>query len=101
MAHIPSVKAAIKKDFHGAWGDRRQELVFIGENLDHDKLKAQMDACLLNDKEWAKWQRIMKSKKSDEVKEQALLDTFEDGWEDWADPMVRALPSPLPLAAPC
>ena len=24
MAHIPSVKAAIKKDFQGAWGDRRQ-----------------------------------------------------------------------------
>lgn len=24
MAHIPSVKAAIKKDFQGPWGDRRQ-----------------------------------------------------------------------------
>jgi hypothetical protein len=24
MAHVPSVKAAIKKDFQGDWGDRRQ-----------------------------------------------------------------------------
>lgn len=68
---------------------RSQELVFIGEKLDHDKLKAEMDACLLDDKEWVKWQRIMKSKRSDEAKEQALLDIFQDGWEDWAEPEVR------------
>jgi hypothetical protein len=48
-----------------------------------------MDACLLDDKEWVKWQRIMKSKRSDEAKEQALLDIFQDGWEDWAEPEVR------------
>lgn len=61
MAEIPEVRAAIKADFQGEWGDRRQEIVFIGENLDQTKLKAEMDACLLNDKEWAKWRRVRSS----------------------------------------
>jgi G3E family GTPase len=28
-------------------GDRRQELVFIGVNLDEPSLRAQLDACLV------------------------------------------------------
>lgn len=50
-----------------------------------------MDACLLDDNEWLKWQRIMKSNRSAEAKEQALLDIFQDGWEDWAEPEVIIL----------
>ncbi|MEL6807145.1 MAG: GTP-binding protein [Pseudomonadota bacterium] len=29
------------------WGDRRQELVFIGSNIDWDTLKSRLDACLV------------------------------------------------------
>jgi G3E family GTPase len=31
------------------WGDRRQELVFIGSGIDWPSLKARLDACLLED----------------------------------------------------
>ncbi len=34
-------------------GDCRQELVFIGQNIDFERLSAELDACLLNDQEMA------------------------------------------------
>lgn len=40
------------------WGDRRQELVFIGTGMDEDRLRLRLDACLLGE-EWgddpARW----------------------------------------------
>ncbi|MDM7457856.1 MAG: GTP-binding protein, partial [Paracoccus sp. (in: a-proteobacteria)] len=33
------------------YGDRRQELVFIGSGMDEGRLRAQLDACLLA-QEW-------------------------------------------------
>jgi hypothetical protein len=34
-------------------GDCRQELVFIGQNIDFAQMRAELDACLLNDEEMA------------------------------------------------
>ena len=41
----------IQKDWDPIWGDRRQELVFIGVNLDKQNLIDNLDKCLLNEHE--------------------------------------------------
>ncbi|WWC91819.1 uncharacterized protein L201_006766 [Kwoniella dendrophila CBS 6074] len=79
---------AIKLDFMGDWGDRRQELVFIGQELDQDLIRKTMDETLLTDDEWAKWEKIMKSRRlSAEKKAEKLFNLFDDGWEAWPEPM--------------
>ncbi|WVQ66915.1 uncharacterized protein L199_005106 [Kwoniella botswanensis] len=79
---------AIKLDFMGEWGDRRQELVFIGQELDQELIRETMDQVLLNDDEWAQWEKIMKSRRlSDEKKNEKLFNLFDDGWEAWPEPI--------------
>jgi G3E family GTPase len=53
----------IREDFVEPWGDRRQELAFIGAGLDEDRLRAKLDSALLNERElaqgpsaWAHWE---------------------------------------------
>ncbi|CAK3841198.1 Hypothetical predicted protein, partial [Lecanosticta acicola] len=79
----------------GVWGDRRQELVFIGEKLDIAGLEAELDACLLDDPEFKKWEQVMMrggegpnggNAHVNEAKAQALADLFDDGFPDWDDP---------------
>ncbi|AFR95285.2 cobalamin synthesis protein [Cryptococcus neoformans C23] len=77
---------AIKLDFMGPWGDRRQELVFIGQNLDQELITKTLNDTLLNDKEWAQWEKIMNSRRSEEKKLERLCNVFDDGWEAWMDP---------------
>ena len=38
-------------EFKGEWGDRRQELVFIGCKMDEQFLKQQLESALLTDTE--------------------------------------------------
>ncbi|KAF4472806.1 family inorganic phosphate transporter [Fusarium albosuccineum] len=78
------VQHDIKKG--GEWGDRRQEIVFIGENLDRKKLEALLDECLLTDDELSKWEVVMRDSRVDDgQKREALEDLFDDGFPDWPD----------------
>ncbi|KAH0024396.1 cobW-domain-containing protein, partial [Aureobasidium melanogenum] len=78
----------IKKDFDGEWGDRRQEIVFIGEGIDVKAITDLFDGCLLNDAEMKKWEKTMRRKGlTNEQRETLLCRTFEDGWEEWRNPL--------------
>jgi len=89
-AATEEVRALIRKDFVGEWGDRRQELVFIGEKLNVEGIKQLFDACLLTEREMRRWEKIMRRRYVDEERrEDMLLKVWEDGWEDWANPMLE------------
>ena len=45
--------ADIRANWQAPFGDCRQELVFIGQNIDADKARHELDQCLLNDDELA------------------------------------------------
>ncbi|RMZ78774.1 hypothetical protein DV738_g3675, partial [Chaetothyriales sp. CBS 135597] len=78
-AQWPENEATIKSimaDFQEPWGDRRQEIVFIGEKLDHDGLREKFDECLLSDAEMKKWERVMRVKNSDTMHDK-LAQLFE------------------------
>ena len=43
-----STSGYIQSHWQEPWGDRRQELVFIGADIDWAALKAKLDACLVS-----------------------------------------------------
>ncbi|KAJ5642399.1 hypothetical protein N7490_006399 [Penicillium lividum] len=78
------VRESIENDFQGQWGDRRQEIVFIGEGVDQAQISAILDECLFDDKDMKQWEKIMKNKKlSREAKCKKIAGIWEDGWEEW------------------
>jgi G3E family GTPase len=58
----PELQQAIIQSWAEPYGDRRQELVFIGQQLDKAAMLAQLEACLLTDGELAlgeqQWQQL-------------------------------------------
>ena len=56
----------IRSKFVGEYGDRHQELVFIGQGLDQMWIESILDACLVTASEYAEW---------------------PDAWGDFDDPL--------------
>jgi len=65
-------ESEITVDFSGQFGDRRQELVFIGQfagvgGKSQQALEEVLDTCLLTDEEMAQYEATVASKKGDEA----------------------------------
>lgn len=58
----PAEFAAMQRLWDPLWGDRRQELALIGIGLDEAAVRADLDACLLSDREMrdgpVRWQKL-------------------------------------------
>jgi G3E family GTPase len=67
----PSERELIEKNWLPAFGDRRQELAFIGLHMDQGSLQSRLDACLLSDAET-------------QAGENAWV-TLEDPFGDWGE----------------
>ena len=67
-----AVVNAIKSDFQGENGDKRQELVFIGqfEKGEQEQIYKELDSCIVTEKEWKQYQKMKMSK-------------WDDPWEEW------------------
>ncbi|MCW7457864.1 zinc metallochaperone GTPase ZigA [Leptospira bandrabouensis] len=69
----PEVLENLKAHWLEPWGDRRQEIVLIGRDMDEKKLRASLDKCLLSDKEYKEGPDVWAK--------------FEDPFPDW-DAMI-------------
>ncbi|KAH6851195.1 P-loop containing nucleoside triphosphate hydrolase protein [Chaetomium sp. MPI-CAGE-AT-0009] len=73
-------------DNGGEWGDRRQELVFIGEGLNVKALEGVLDECLLTDEEYGRWEEVMREGGLDDAsRQEKMQDLFDDGFPDWVE----------------
>lgn len=83
----PDVRKSIENDFQEPpLGDRRQEIVFIGEGIDTELITKLLDECLVDDDDMSRWTKIMNNKRlSYRQKEEKLGKLWEDGWEAWPE----------------
>jgi G3E family GTPase len=58
----PAQRATVLADFdpQGVWGDRRQEIVFIGAGMDKEAISAQLDGALLTESEMEQYKQQYK-----------------------------------------
>ncbi|MGD9392225.1 MAG: zinc metallochaperone GTPase ZigA [Chromatiales bacterium] len=64
----PQYRARIEAEFEGEYGDRRQEIVFIGQHLEPQKTREILDHCLLTPAE---------------------MDAGPEGWKTFDDPFPK------------
>lgn len=78
----PEAKVLIDRDMQGKYGDRRNEIVFIGLKVNKEAITQCLDACLLDDEEFARFEQITVEKNLFKV-EKALQNEYLDGFESW------------------
>lgn len=90
----PEIMKQVRHDMTsgGEWGDRRQEIVFIGEKLDVAGIREALDECLLTDIEWTRWKRKMRTVMKKQAKLKALMEGLEAAKEDLVDEFDDAFP---------
>jgi G3E family GTPase len=65
VSNMKEFDRIIAEDFQTEeFGDRRQEIVFIGVNLDEEKIRKTMDECLLSDDDMEKYRRNLRNYES-------------------------------------
>lgn len=79
----PEAAELIARDMKGKYGDRRNEIVFIGLNIDKKGIEAAMNECLLNDEEFAEYEKVTGLTKNLISLEKKLQTVFDDGFESW------------------
>lgn len=89
---IDVVKKHVKEFWETKYGDRRNEMIFIGRKLDKDEIIRRLDECLLTDEEFelgeVKWASMFKDPFPEwqkAVKNHPLRKNFkcvEDEWEE-------------------
>ncbi|KAK6460336.1 hypothetical protein DFJ63DRAFT_290439 [Scheffersomyces coipomensis] len=82
----PTTKEAaklIKQELKQKYGDRRNEIVFIGLGIDSQNITKLLDSCLVTDEELNQFDKIIKSEKKLINIEKRLQREFSDGFEDW------------------
>lgn len=52
---LAEMRDDLRKRWHLEWGDRKNEIVFIGQELDKDRYIADLEQCLLTEKEIDGW----------------------------------------------
>ncbi len=92
--------AALQRIWDDQVGDRRQELVFIAQDLDEAAVRAVLDPALLTDQELAQgpetWRSLPDPLPEWQVTAEGYLDDHEDEDDDCAHPAVLAATAPLP-----
>jgi len=77
-------KREVVKDFHGDDGDKRQEMVFIGQKMNKFKIRELIEGCLLTDEELAgEWQNAPNPFEFDEEESENMAE--ETGMSAGAD----------------
>jgi len=76
------MKFAVRKDFVEPWGDRRQDLVFIGRDLKHKAIQGILDDCLLTNDEMAMGSDGWKAVFGDVLLDNAMSDDSSDEGEE-------------------